>query len=123
MKTLAGYNEAMTVAVNLDAFTPDVLTHNEEYSRGIVELIRDLYTDDETDDETIRETIIADGINRTAPRTPAPEARWRIVYENTPGAEDVVFTATKENAEFIARELTAANMENGGGTAEAIPAN
>ena len=49
------------------------------------------------------------------------ETRWRIVYENTPGPDDVVFTATKENAEFIAAELTAANNELGGGNAEAVP--
>lgn len=49
------------------------------------------------------------------------ETRWRIVYENTPGPDDVVFTATRDNAQYIAQELTAANMENGGGTAEAVP--
>lgn len=49
------------------------------------------------------------------------EARWRIVYENTPDPDDVVFTATQDNAQCIAQELTAANMENGGGTVEVVP--
>ena len=49
------------------------------------------------------------------------ETRWRIVYENTPGPDDVVFTATKENAVFIAIQLTAANNDRGGGNAEAVP--
>lgn len=64
-KKLDGYTDALTTAVSLDAFTEEVLTHNEEYTRGIVELIA--YTFIDTDDQVdlgsdyIRNAIIEEG--------------------------------------------------------------
>lgn len=69
-KILDGYQVAMGAAVGLDAFRTEVMENNEEYTRGIVELIAYAYVDTEDDYDHgsgfLHDKIVEHGVALTA---------------------------------------------------------